>query len=135
MPNDVGVAIGARLKEERGRLDLSQSDFGELGGVKKLTQIAYEQGGRVPDARYLVALAEQGVDIAYVLLGTRTNEYVARLDKNIILAVATAILQWLETTEREVTPQLMADVLTILYDAAARHLDEEHLADQLRAVT
>lgn len=63
--------IGARLREERERLGLSQRSMGEIGGVKKLTQLNYEKGERAPDTIYLTALAGIGVDIVYVLTGQR----------------------------------------------------------------
>ena len=59
--------IGSRLREERERLGLSQQALGEIGGVKKLTQLNYEKGDRAPDTIYLTSVAEAGVDIVYVL--------------------------------------------------------------------
>lgn len=61
----------SRLKEERERLHLSQTALGEIGGVLKQAQIKYEKGDRFPDASYLIALSEAGVDVAYVLTGQR----------------------------------------------------------------
>lgn len=66
------LSIGERLKEERERLGLSQLAFGELGGVKKLAQLNYEKGDRFPDAQYLAALAKFGVDVQYVVTGSRS---------------------------------------------------------------
>lgn len=60
-----------RLKEERVRLGMSQTAFGELGGVKVLAQRNYETGKRSPDANYLEKLAENGVDVLYVVTGKR----------------------------------------------------------------
>lgn len=60
-----------RLREERERLGLSQSAFGALGGVSKGSQIAYEQGRAQPGAAYLERLASGGVDVRYVLTGSR----------------------------------------------------------------
>lgn len=65
------VSIGDRLREERGRLKMSQPAFGEAGGVTKKTQMLYESGERFPDARYLAAIAAIGVDVAYVVTGAR----------------------------------------------------------------
>jgi transcriptional regulator with XRE-family HTH domain len=62
-------SFGHRLRRERDRLGLTQDDFGRLGGVKRLTQYLYEQDSRVPDLRYLMRLAEAGVDVVYLLLG------------------------------------------------------------------
>ena len=40
-----------------------------FGTITKKAQINYEKGMRFPDARYLAALAERGVDVLYVLTG------------------------------------------------------------------
>ena len=65
------MTIGERLKEERSRLGLSQTDLGAAGGVGKTTQINYEKGSGSPDAKYLAAAAELGVDALYVVTGER----------------------------------------------------------------
>lgn len=65
------MAIGERLKQERSRLGFSQTDLAGVGGVGKTTQINYEKGERSPDAGYLAAVAEKGVDVLYVVTGER----------------------------------------------------------------
>ena len=65
------VTLGERLREERERLACSQTELGGIAGVTKKAQINYEKGMRFPDARYLAALAERGVDVLYVLTGRR----------------------------------------------------------------
>ncbi len=66
------MGISDRLKEERQRLGLNQSDFAALAGVAKNSQLNYEKGERSPDAEYLAAIAEKGVDVLYVIAGRRT---------------------------------------------------------------
>lgn len=66
------MGIGDRLKEERQRLGLNQSDFAAFAGVAKNSQLNYEKGERSPDAGYLAAIAEKGVDVLYVVTGKRT---------------------------------------------------------------
>jgi|APMI01.1.fsa_nt_gi transcriptional regulator with XRE-family HTH domain len=68
------VSIGERLREERVRLGTNQTAFGEVGGVTKKTQMLYEGGDRFPDAQYLSAIADIGVDVAYVLTGKRATQ-------------------------------------------------------------
>lgn len=63
--------IGERLKEERARLGLNQSDFAFVAKVSKTTQFNYEKGERSPDAAYLEAVAAAGVDVLYILTGRR----------------------------------------------------------------
>ncbi|MDC6130771.1 transcriptional regulator, partial [Burkholderia gladioli] len=48
---------------------MSQPEFAALGGLKHKTQLNYEADVSAPDARYLLALREVGVDIWYVLTG------------------------------------------------------------------
>lgn len=61
--------IGERLKAERARLTMSQTELAAVGSVGKTTQINYEKGLRSPDAAYLAAVAGVGVDVLYVVTG------------------------------------------------------------------
>ena len=70
--------FGERLKQERDGLDCSQTDLGKTGGVTKQAQINYEKGVRFPDARYLAAVAERGVDVLDVLTGRREKQPMAQ---------------------------------------------------------
>lgn len=63
--------IGERLREERVRLGFNQADFAAFAGVAKTSQFNYEKGDRSPDAVYLAAVAEKGVDVLYVIIGQR----------------------------------------------------------------
>lgn len=65
------LPIGERLKEERDRLGLSQTDFAALGGAGRKTQFNYETGERAPDGAYLAAIASVGADVLYILTGQR----------------------------------------------------------------
>lgn len=63
------MTIGARLREERVRLGVSQTDLAAACGVAKNTQLNYEKDDRSPDAAYLLLAKETGVDVHYVLFG------------------------------------------------------------------
>ncbi|NWB91625.1 helix-turn-helix transcriptional regulator [Pseudomonas agarici] len=69
----IAVGVGDRLRAERERLGLNQTDFGVLAGVSRGTQKAYELETGSPDLRYLAALEKAGVDTQYVLSGVRTS--------------------------------------------------------------
>lgn len=64
--------VGARLREERKKLGMTQHDFAALGGIASNAQAHYEAGERQPKAGYLIGIAASGVDILYILLGKRT---------------------------------------------------------------
>lgn len=63
--------LGARLREERVRLGLTQSELAEIVGIHKNSQGNYENDVKSPDSKYLSGLAEHGFDILYVVTGTR----------------------------------------------------------------
>lgn len=62
-----------RLKEERLRLTLSQTDFAKPCGVTKQAQIRYEKGERQPNSDYLQKAHELGVDVSYLLTGIHSD--------------------------------------------------------------
>lgn len=66
-------SIGSRLREERDRLGLTQTEIGDAAGVTKNTQRLYETDQRSPKADYLAALDAAGVDVSYVLTGRRSD--------------------------------------------------------------
>lgn len=61
--------FSARLRSERRRMKLNQTEFAALGGVQKQAQFQYEKGMRRPNSDYLVALWTAGVDVHYLLTG------------------------------------------------------------------
>lgn len=73
--------VGDRLREERERLGLSQSELAEHGGIKKGAQINYEKGDRSPDTDYLHGIMAAGADVCYIVTGMRS----IFIDQKIIL--------------------------------------------------
>lgn len=69
----MNVEIGERLKAERIRVGIPPTDFAALCGVSRTTQFNYEAGGRAPDADYLQRAGKAGVDVQYVITGTRVG--------------------------------------------------------------
>lgn len=66
--------LGARLRRERERLGLSQVEFAQVGGVKRVTQYLYEHGDRSPDSDYLLRVHQIGVDVIWVMFGATDPE-------------------------------------------------------------
>lgn len=65
------MSIGNRIKEERERLNLSQTSFGDIGAMGKTTVQAWERGTASPNAAFLELAATFGVDVYYVITGNR----------------------------------------------------------------
>ncbi len=64
--------FGDRLKKERKRLGLNQTDFDDICGASKRTVVDWEKDKTSPKAQQLMAMAEHGIDVNYLLTGKRT---------------------------------------------------------------
>lgn len=62
-----------RLREERKRVGLTQTDMAAAGGVQKNAQSLYEKGERAPSADYLQKLVNTGIDVPFLFTGHRTG--------------------------------------------------------------
>ncbi|MFT4190750.1 MAG: helix-turn-helix transcriptional regulator [Comamonas sp.] len=70
--------IGARLKEERERLGLSQAEMAALGDTKPRTYQDWERGIAVVSTEFLSVVAMKiAVDLMYVLTGARSPQVLA----------------------------------------------------------
>lgn len=73
-------SIGERLREERERLGLSQSEMAllakDLGakGATRQSQALYEKGEQSPSAAYIAAISTSGADVLYILTGQRSHQ-------------------------------------------------------------
>lgn len=65
------MSIRDRLREERERLGMSQTEFGAVGDVGKTTVQAWERGAAFPNAAFLEAIAARGADVRYIVTGAR----------------------------------------------------------------
>ncbi|MEO1902628.1 MAG: helix-turn-helix transcriptional regulator [Alcanivorax sp.] len=68
---DSALLVGRRLREERNRLKMNQTEFASAAGASKRTMVEWEKGTTSPSAVQLSALSECGVDVAYVITGER----------------------------------------------------------------
>lgn len=61
--------VGERLREARGAMGLSQTEFAAIGGVGKFAQIRFEKNENMPGGAYLLGLHAAGIDTHYILTG------------------------------------------------------------------
>lgn len=69
---------------------MSQSRFGQAGGVGRASQFLYESGDRDPNAEYLVRISELGVNVDWVLFGEGLDSATGRRDDNSSLSIVRA---------------------------------------------
>lgn len=92
------MEIGDRLKEERVRLGMSQTEMATLGQVQRNTLFNYEKGLRSPDADFLARIAARGVDVLYVVTGQRVQSMLDAEQSRHLAAFARlplAVREWL----------------------------------------
>ena len=85
--------IGLRLRAERKRLNLTQAQLGDIGGVSLSSQNAYESGTHFPDIRYLAKVASAGVNIKYVALGSGSKFAVLSDDELMAISEISRVVQ------------------------------------------
>lgn len=67
------MGISLRLREERNRLGLNQTEAAKAGDISFTAYQNYERGDRAPNAETLQKWAAAGFDVLYILTGTRNN--------------------------------------------------------------
>jgi transcriptional regulator with XRE-family HTH domain len=72
------VNVPARLRSCRKKMGVKQAEFAALGGVVLNSQSRYETGATEPNATYLARLASNGVDVLWILTGTRAGDRLSR---------------------------------------------------------
>lgn len=127
------VSFCERLRAERTRLGLNQTDFAALADVTKKTQMLYEAGDRVPDAHYMAAIANAGADMYYIITGqkiivpTQASAW-APIDSEKL----GRIIEMLETAAKQAgrrwPPKKLAEVAAEIYNA----LGHEQTFDEAR---
>jgi transcriptional regulator with XRE-family HTH domain len=126
--------FGARLREERERLGLSQTAFAESCGVKKLAQINYEKGERAPDVIYLHRASQAGADATYILTGDHQQPAAKPPDQDRLRA-AIEIVESVDSSKHK-PPQEKACAILLAYELLADHsIDLSKLVELLRRLS
>lgn len=110
----IPAGFGQRLKEERKRLELSQTELAQVGGVGRLAQSQYESEVTAPTTRYLSAIGAAGIDLTYLVLGVKleagslTSEQLDRVERK--------AFEWVEVyAEAQADGRLSAETRRFMY--------------------
>lgn len=63
--------VHERLREEREARGVTQVEFADQMGVSRSTQLRLENGRGLPELDYLKMAGELGLDVQFILTGTR----------------------------------------------------------------
>lgn len=114
--------IGARLLEERTRLDMTQQEVADAVGVTRLSVIQYESGRSSPSAETLAGMEAAGFDVRYVLTGMRDAP--SGIDRERFRWAYTEVQRQAKVRREKLTADASLDLAWRFYDAI----------DDLRAV-
>ncbi|VEB41382.1 Helix-turn-helix [Chromobacterium violaceum] len=78
------MKIGDRLREERNRLGMIQTEAAKAGGLGYTTYLGYEKGDRYPGADALQKLHEVGFDVLYIVTGVRNGSSLSNEDSSLL---------------------------------------------------
>lgn len=93
--------LASRLREERGRLGLSQVAAAAALGMPAVTYRTYESGRSEPPISFFRKLADAGLDAAYVASGHRLAEMLdSHLDWKLVMEIAGVISTWSSRRKR-----------------------------------
>lgn len=104
-------SIGARLRFERERLKIKLIDLANHCLVTKATQINYEKNTGAPDARYLGHAHQLGLDVYFIITGSRVGT-AGDPEANNLLAAYT-----------QATPTIKKAVFAVLHSEYSREYD------------
>ena len=115
---NIFVTIGARLREERERLGLSQQAFASIGNVTKQTQITWEKAEQFPNAAFLAAIDGAGADVLYIVTGRRTKaaEPGVDIDRYLLRTVITTVEEEFKRRDLRLPPAKKAALILALHD-------------------
>jgi len=116
--------ISHRLREERLRLGMTQTEFGKVGGVLKHAQLNYESGLRHPDTNYIERIVSIGADAHYILTGRRMAGLVLPEEMEVLKQDEREILM----AYRKSSISIRNNIKAVIYALTKSCCGEEHVA-------
>ncbi|PPD00228.1 MAG: transcriptional regulator [Methylotenera sp.] len=120
--------FGERLKAERKKLKLSQTELAEIGGVGRLAQSQYESEQSAPTTRYLSAISSAGVNLTYLVLGLRPDN--TELTPEQSDRVESKAFEWIEIySDAQSGGKLSAESRRLMYQVLRNLLTQVELGE------
>jgi transcriptional regulator with XRE-family HTH domain len=128
---------GSRLRSERNRLGITQTQLASAGGISKPTQVAYESDTYVPDLQYLERISSADVDKIFVVTGKTTSQFVTEnFDWKLHQEVVEVVMELSDELGVQLPAVKLSGLVRILYEkhAAGEALLPEVVSQYLRLV-
>lgn len=124
------MSLGKRLKEERERLGFSQSDFAELVGASRKSQIRWEKDESAPGADAINLWAKEGLDVLYLITAKPRQTVSSESEKvEIDEELLGKIVSRLELLARQINRRWTSDELVLQSARIYNFLIKENVVD------
>ncbi|PHM24604.1 transcriptional regulator [Xenorhabdus ehlersii] len=127
------MSLGERLKKERERLGFSQSDFAEMVGASRKSQIRWEKNESAPGADAISLWAKAGLDVMYLITGqAQQSIFTAQKNNEIDEELLGKIVRQLDSIARQSNRRWTADELVLQSSKIYNFLIKESAVDDAR---
>jgi transcriptional regulator with XRE-family HTH domain len=117
--DNLKTAVGARIKQARGVLGLTQKGLCEATGMPFPSLRNYESSNQIPGGEAILALMHAGINANWLLTGEGPMlraDLAGGLDRERMRISLKAIEMGLKATERVMAPAAKAELLLAVYD-------------------
>ena len=109
--------FSARLVQERRRLGRTQADLARAAQITKPSQLAYEQGSRLPGLDYLLRISAAGLDPWFLLWGIADKVHVLQsFNWDLLAEIQEGIQQWALDNDLSITPRKRVELSRVIYE-------------------
>ncbi|EYU16176.1 MULTISPECIES: helix-turn-helix domain-containing protein [Photorhabdus] len=127
------MSLGERLKKERERLGFSQSDFAEMVGASRKSQIRWEKDESAPGADAISLWAKAGLDVLYLITGqVQQSASTAYKNSEIDTELLGKIVHKLDSMAQQANRRWTPDELVLQSSKIYNFLIKESVVDDSR---
>ncbi|NHB86304.1 helix-turn-helix domain-containing protein [Photorhabdus tasmaniensis] len=127
------MSLGERLKKERERLGFSQSDFAEMVGASRKSQIRWEKDESAPGADAISLWAKAGLDVLYLITGqVQQSASIAYKNSEIDAELLGKIVHKLDSMAQQANRRWTPDELVLQSSKIYNFLIKESVVDDSR---
>ncbi len=108
--------MGERLRAERTRLSLNQSEAADALGVGRSAYVHYEFGRSVPDGNALMKAQSLGMDLWWIVTGVRhADEAIDHMNLEALKSVTLAVTDFNKSQDLKLTSEQENELIRVLY--------------------
>lgn len=126
-------SIGARIRQERKRLSMTQDDLAQVMGVSRASVATYEADRSSPDLHAMNKARDVGFDVWWILTGSKGNPHQSKLEWQRIRQIAEEVHRWMLEHQLPQSLPMQIQLIESLYTKALSELGPDgNIAEEIR---